>query len=241
MPKISTLTEAIVRSDEHFTTSKFGDKYPDVLQCAAFAVDAACWESELKDPIGFFNGRSATGYPNAKNFYDQWKYEKGKTAKNGAILVYDGTHGGGYGHVGVVCDKDTGEIVEGNFDHKVFNKRKVNLNASDIVGYCYVPNYTEDTPTKSIEEVAKEVINGKWGNGVDRKNRLIAAGYDYDQVQTKVSELLHPTSNKKSVTEIAKEVINGKWGNGVDRKNKLIAAGYDYDEVQKEVSRLLHS
>lgn len=43
---------------------------------------------------------------------------------------------------------------------------------------------------KSIEEIAKEVIQGKWGNGSDRKNRLIKAGYDFEAVQKKVNELM---------------------------------------------------
>mgnify|MGYP002795547914 FL=1 len=43
---------------------------------------------------------------------------------------------------------------------------------------------------KSVTELAKEVIAGKWGNGQDRKNRLTAAGYDYTAVQNKVNELL---------------------------------------------------
>ena len=44
--------------------------------------------------------------------------------------------------------------------------------------------------TKSVAEVAREVIAGKWGNGEDRKKRLTAAGYDYKAVQAKVNELL---------------------------------------------------
>lgn len=41
-----------------------------------------------------------------------------------------------------------------------------------------------ETPKlKTIDEIAKEVISGKWGNGTDRKQRLIAAGYDYAAVQ----------------------------------------------------------
>ena len=96
------------------------------------------------------------------------------------------------------------------------------------------------TPTKSITEVAKEVLAGKWGNGDNRKKKLEAAGYNYSQVQAKVNELAKgSTSSKKSVTQIAKEVIAGKWGNGTDRKNKLTAAGYDYTAVQREVNRLL--
>ena len=43
---------------------------------------------------------------------------------------------------------------------------------------------------KSIDEVAREVIAGKWGNGADRKNRLTAAGYDYEAVQNRVNEIL---------------------------------------------------
>lgn len=43
---------------------------------------------------------------------------------------------------------------------------------------------------KSVTELAKEVIAGKWGNGADRKTRLIQAGYDYNAVQAKVNELM---------------------------------------------------
>ena len=43
---------------------------------------------------------------------------------------------------------------------------------------------------KSIDEIAREVIRGDWGNGADRRNRLIAAGYDYAAVQTRVNELI---------------------------------------------------
>lgn len=43
---------------------------------------------------------------------------------------------------------------------------------------------------KSIDDVAREVIRGKWGNGSTRKYRLIDAGYDYDAVQKRVNELM---------------------------------------------------
>jgi N-acetylmuramoyl-L-alanine amidase len=42
---------------------------------------------------------------------------------------------------------------------------------------------------KSNEEIAKEVIAGKWGNGEARKKKLKAAGYDYDAVQKIVNKL----------------------------------------------------
>ena len=43
---------------------------------------------------------------------------------------------------------------------------------------------------KSVDEIAREVIHGKWGNGTDRKNRLTNAGYDYNAVQKRVNELM---------------------------------------------------
>lgn len=43
---------------------------------------------------------------------------------------------------------------------------------------------------KSIDEIAREVIKGKWGNGSERKKKLTAAGYDYSKVQKRVNELL---------------------------------------------------
>lgn len=55
-----------------------------------------------------------------------------------------------------------------------------------------------DTTKKTVAELAKEVIEGKWGNGDDRKNRLTAAGYDYSAVQAKVNEMLGtPASDQK--------------------------------------------
>ena len=51
--------------------------------------------------------------------------------------------------------------------------------------------YTPKTGTKkTVAEIAKEVIQGKWGNGDERKKRLTAAGYDYAVIQSKVNELL---------------------------------------------------
>jgi len=48
---------------------------------------------------------------------------------------------------------------------------------------------------KSAQEVAIEVIAGAWGNGMDRKNRLHAAGYDYAEVQSAVNAILRKQKN----------------------------------------------
>lgn len=95
---------------------------------------------------------------------------------------------------------------------------------------------------KTVEEIAREVALGRWGNGDERKAKLEAAGYDYNVVQAMVNEMLSskkPATTEKSVDTLAREVIAGKWGNGIVRKAKLKAAGYDPAAVQQRVNELL--
>lgn len=98
---------------------------------------------------------------------------------------------------------------------------------------------------KSNEEIANEVIAGKWGNGDARKTALQNAGYNYSEIQAIVNQKLTgkisntTTSNKKSIDTIVAEVIAGKWGNGEDRKTRLQNAGYNYNEVQAAVNNKL--
>ena len=49
---------------------------------------------------------------------------------------------------------------------------------------------SKSSNTKSVDTLAREVIQGKWGNGAERKQKLTAAGYDYDAVQKRVNELM---------------------------------------------------
>lgn len=117
----------------------------------------------------------------------------------------------------------------------------------DSKGNVVYPEQKQETaptpaPTKkSVQEIAAEVWAGKWGNGAVRKQRLEAAGYNYNEVQKAVENYKKtptPTPAKKSNAEIAKEVWAGKWGNGADRKKRLEAAGYNYAAVQAEVEKI---
>lgn len=95
---------------------------------------------------------------------------------------------------------------------------------------------------KSVDVIAKEVIQGAWGNGSDRKERLTKSGYNYAEVQARVNEMLgakKQASPQKSVDTVAREVIKGLWGNGADRKARLEASGYNYRQVQDRVNALL--
>lgn len=118
----------------------------------------------------------------------------------------------------------------GNLDLNKFYGTREDWNA--LVGGSQPTAQTPNSPSgvKPVEEVAKEVIQGLWGNGDERKVKLASAGYNVDEVQAWVNKLCAPA--KKSNEEIASEVLAGKWGNGEDRKNKLASAGYDYGAIQ---------
>lgn len=129
-------------------------------------------------------------------------------------------------------------------DVKKFNANIDEL-AKKILG-CFNIEVKEapkpETTKKTVEELAKEVINGKWGNGSARKDNLTKAGYNYAEVQAVVNRIVKGeviTPAKKSNEEIAREVIAGKWGNGVNRKNRLTKAGYNYSEIQKLVNKMI--
>lgn len=97
-----------------------------------------------------------------------------------------------------------------------------------------------DNIRKTVDELAREVINGKWSCGQERYDKLTAAGYSYDDVQKRVNEILYNTPPKKSLDEIANEVIRGEWGAGEERYNKLTNAGYNYQQVQRRVNEKLY-
>lgn len=74
-------------------------------------------------------------------------------------------------------------------------------------------------PSKSIDELANEVINGQWGNGQERVERLTQSGYDYNAVQNRVNEIL-ATNNKQYYTIKSGDTLSGiasKFGTSVSQ------------------------
>lgn len=144
-------------------------------------------------------------------------------------------------------DEVARQVINGRFGNGEERKQKLRSAGYDPVQVqTRVNALLGKTPTpqsslKSIDEVAQEVLNGKWGNGNQRKSALIGAGYDYDKVQSKVNELVSGkfTPSLKPIEVVAREVINGRWGNGQERKNRLTQAGYDYYKAQQKVNELL--
>ena len=150
-----------------------------------------------------------------------WVENDGYIPSPGDIIEYDwqdsgvGENYGAPDHTGIVevVNRDAGTItlIEGNCSEMV-KRRTIAINGRYIRGWI-VPKYPASssvseqpkqdetpvvTPKKSVEELAKEVLQGKWGNGEARKQALTSAGYDYSAVQARVNELVNGNTNTEA-------------------------------------------
>lgn len=161
---------------------------------------------------GRFNEIGGYGYckylapVNAENFM-QYKgsCEVGMVPKVGACMVWEGK-GDLAGHVAIiekVYDNNHVYTSESGYGSKnpFWNSHRYNNNGRwgcnsnyKFLGFIYNPAVKEEiieAPVrKSVDELAREVIRGDWGNGQDRKDKLTAAGYNYSEVQGRVNEIL---------------------------------------------------
>ena len=178
--------------------------------------------NNIKGSTGNTSYGNCVKIEHSNNYHTLYAHmQKGLLVKNGQVvkagqrLGYMSDSGNAYGkHLHFEVWKDGKRINPTEYLNKEFPK-----------------------PKKNVDELVKEVIEGKWGNGVERKSKLEFAGYNYKEVQNKVNKIL--LGNKKTINEIAKDVIAGKYGNQPERQKKLEAEGYNYKEVQNKVNQLL--
>ena len=144
--------------------------------------------------------------------YNTVKVSKGQRVSKGQLLGYMGATGTAYG---------------GHLHFEVRNKNNIRINPTE---YLEKDLFTKQV-NKSVEELAKEVIAGKYGNGEARKKAL---GDRYAEVQARVNEILAPTPKPTvDILDLVKKTIRGDFGNGADRRKAL---GSNYDEVQRQVN-----
>lgn len=62
------------------------------------------------------------------------------------------------------------------------------IQKNNLTKYDGVTEQIVQAYDKGDWEIVEEVIQGKWGNGMDRKQRLAAAGYDYAKIQKMVNQ-----------------------------------------------------
>lgn len=111
-------------------------------------------------------------------------------------------------------------------------------NVNKLLGQAPSPAPAPAPSRRSNEEIATEVLNGKWGNNPQRAANLRAQGYNPDTIQSIVNARIMGTAPaKSSVAEIARQVIAGAFGNNPQRADNLRRAGYDPVAVQNEVNR----
>lgn len=164
-----------------------------------------------------------------------------KKPKSGDIVVFDWRKNSWMDHIGLVEKFSNNKItvIEGNTSRSVA-RRTYNWNDWRVAGYAR-PNYPVNSSkgSKKIDDLAREVIAGKWGNGKERSKKLRESGYNAELVQKEVNKQLKtkkkPSKDNKT---IAREVLRGKWGNGSKRKEALEKAGYHYSTIQKIVNQL---
>lgn len=125
-----------------------------------------------------------------------WEEADWYVPKAGDIILYDwqdlgkGDDTGWADHVGLVeeCDGTNITVIEGNLNDAV-GRRKMKVDGRYIRGYI-TPRYDAEKTQKPLDEIARDVINGKYGTGQTRKDKLKAEGYDPAAVQARVNELL---------------------------------------------------
>ncbi|MDO4680170.1 MAG: hypothetical protein Q4A55_02740 [Aerococcus sp.] len=94
--------------------------------------------------------------------------------------------------------------IEGNAAGAV-RERQYSLNAGVIYGYAR-PNYLADPSNTLIQAI----LDGRWGNGDERIQRLERAGYNYAAVQDAVNAVIaHPPLFM--IAKTAKRWATGEW------------------------------
>lgn len=204
---------------------------------------------------------------NAENFIERAK-QSGLTVVPyptlGGIMVWQkgGSLSGndGAGHVAVVERIDSANQIytsESGYGSSAFwNSIRTNSNGrwglgsgytfrgcivNPAIGDVHYVAPKPSNPTKSNEEIANEVIQGKWGNNPERKQRLTEAGYDYNAIQNIVNQKLSGNNSSNSNDDLlllVKKTIRGDFGTGADRQKAL---GSKYAEVQRQVNANLNA
>ena len=126
-----------------------------------------------------------------------------------------------------------------------YNYSEVQNRVNEILTGKSSSSSSNSSSSKSIDTLADEVIAGKWGTGTDRKNRLQAAGYDYNAVQAKVNEKLgvksSSSSSSSSSTIKVGDKVRVKSGAKDYNGTKLSSSVYNttYDVIQVNGDRVV--
>lgn len=177
-----------------FLDSQVGKKVN--TKCGPYNGQCVSLIKALFEYLGVPNPYKARG--NAKDAGDTYLREG--IAKKGAgelTVAVRRTGGWGYGHIWLdVKGKANYEQNGAKALKTTKNTRPLNQ-AQQLLN---LDQWLKPEPKKSNNDIAKEVIAGKWGNGAERKRRLQAAGYNYSVIQGIVNKLVGGGGTSKTYT-----------------------------------------
>lgn len=164
------------------------DKYYQAKASKQAVTDAIIGFCEYLENKGYYVGVYANTdwfknrmYLDQLKAYDKWiaQWSKNRpTTPDGGLWQFGGETN--Y----IRANKVAGVTCDQNYSYKDYPS--IMKNAS-LNGYTAIKGEdntnTPVEPKKSLETIANEVLQGKWGNGQDRVNNLTKAGYNYDEVQ----------------------------------------------------------
>lgn len=131
------------------------------------------------------SGRWAGVYAN-RNWFDNYlNKEEIKKRYTTWIAHYGFTGTDKYkGEYDIWQNSSSGKVngINGNVDTNYMHR--------DLLKEIKGNNTTPVKPKKTVNQLANEVIAGKWGVGEERKRLLTEAGYNYNEVQAKVNEIM---------------------------------------------------
>jgi lysozyme len=153
----------------------------------AGATEAAIAFCRVLEAAGYYAGIYSSTYSGYRDRLDDSKL----TPFTHWVAQYASkcTYGGAYG---IWQYSSTGRVdgISGNVDMDISYMDSPSIIKNGGFNGFSKQGSTPVQPHKTVDELAREVLAGKWGNGDDRKNRITTAGYDYAAVQAKVNELL---------------------------------------------------
>ena len=92
--------------------------------------------------------------------------------------------------IGAYSEKSLAEAQLAKAKAAGFSDAFIVANGEEKIAKVAKPTEEVKVAKKTNEELAKEVINGDWGNGAERKKRLTDAGYNYSDIQKIVNQML---------------------------------------------------
>jgi GH25 family lysozyme M1 (1,4-beta-N-acetylmuramidase) len=170
----------------------------------------------------------------SKNIYKwvaSYSYKPSNAGKNATYCIWQ--------------KSSTGRVngINGNVD---INECYVDFkSATDINNKTLTIDNIHDKYYNIYKRYASDVISGKYGNGTERKNKLVSLNIDYNYCQSIVNEMINKSAKTAKATaktkynKIANDIISGKYGNGEKRFTNLKNANFDYTYAQMLVNNIM--